>query len=130
MALFKKSTGNGLFQKAEPKLAKRHGAPQADPANFPTSEDLDRGEGFDDAPQDEPDADTRFLHYGERVNLQSSFMASAEYEHASGTLIVTFHHGGATTYTGVPAHVALELTKAPSAGSYYNSHIKGRYPAS
>src|SRR5262245_34124905 len=43
MALFKKSSGGGLFKKAETKLAKRHGAPAQPAANFPTSEDLAQG---------------------------------------------------------------------------------------
>lgn len=137
MALFKKSGSGGLFKKAETKLTKRHGAPaEVPPAGFPTSEDLARGDAFadmageqafDDA-QQEPDADTRFLEYGESVHLSSNFLASADYQRDTRTLNVTFQHGGAKTYVGVPPHVALELIKATSPGTYYNGHIKGRYP--
>ncbi len=46
----------------------------------------------------------------------------------SGTLIVKWAKGNKTSeYSGVPEHVAEQLSKAPSVGNMINSEIKGQY---
>lgn len=134
MALFKKtpvskkSTGSGLFKKAEPaKLRARHGSEEVPAAGFPTSEDIRMGQT---SATDQPgaDPDTRFLQ-GERVSLQSSNVAWCEYDESTQSLKVGFNNGAAYAYAGVPSHVALGLLHADSPGSYVGTTLRGRYHA-
>lgn len=57
----------------------------------------------------------------------SSTLRSADYDNRTATLLIMFHHGGRYRYHGVPRTVYDALLQAPSKGSYFDSHIKGRY---
>lgn len=52
-----------------------------------------------------------------------------EYNPEAETLALEFRSGDYYQYSKIPAAVYQELTNAPSPGSYYNHHIKGRYPS-
>lgn len=56
----------------------------------------------------------------------SSHITSVSYDEDTSTLIVGFKNGS-YEYSGVPAQVANGFTDAPSAGSYLESAIKGKY---
>lgn len=56
---------------------------------------------------------------------QSSFIQYAEYDR--GTLMIRFHQGDVYHYYNVPLQVAVSLIAAPSAGTYYNAHIKTQF---
>lgn len=58
----------------------------------------------------------------------SSFIASATYNEAEGTLDITMKRGGVTyRYEDVEAYVFNDLIKAESAGAFYTRKIKGQY---
>ena len=60
------------------------------------------------------------------IPVSSSNISSIGYE--SGTLYVSFHHGGLYAYSGVPESVYRGLMSASSHGSFLHNHIKGVYP--
>ncbi len=58
----------------------------------------------------------------------SSNVTTIGYDTESQDLLVYWSKGGkVSAYAGVPEHVALELTRAPSVGSMINSDIKPYY---
>ncbi len=59
--------------------------------------------------------------------LDSSNIASADHDPATGDLRVTFKNGSTYIYSNVPEHVVEGLHSAESAGGYLNSQIKGQY---
>ncbi len=59
--------------------------------------------------------------------LDSSNIASADHDPATGDLRVTFKNGSTYVYADVPEDVAAGLHSAESAGQYLNSEIKGQY---
>jgi hypothetical protein len=61
--------------------------------------------------------------------LQSSALASADWDPDSGVLTVVFRNGRSYQYAGVPESVFLGLLQAPSAGQYYKSAIERTYSA-
>lgn len=74
----------------------------------------------------------------EREPVKSSNIASVGYDPARKVLEVEFSSGGVFQYTGVePEHHVRLINagkpgwdrKAPSAGKYFHSHIRGKYPA-
>jgi hypothetical protein len=65
----------------------------------------------------------------ERKHVASSVIRSLGYEPASRALDVEFHTGRIYQYHRVPAREFHALTTAPSIGSYFNRHIRERYPA-
>jgi len=60
-------------------------------------------------------------------DVQSSALRSVGYAAGSQTLAITFESGSTYEYSGVPRHVYEELLSAPSKGTYFNTHVKGRY---
>ncbi|MGH3098054.1 MAG: KTSC domain-containing protein [Streptosporangiales bacterium] len=62
----------------------------------------------------------------QRKRVRSSVLASVGYE--SGTLEVEVRGGNVYQYFIVPRHVYEELMAAPSHGSFFNTHIRDRYP--
>lgn len=127
MALFKKtptskkSSGGGLFKRAETKTHKRHGE-QVPAAGFPTSEDVK-----DDGAIEQPEGPS--IELGDRIELASSNLSWAEYDDSTQVLKIGFHSGHVWSYSGVPHFVAVGLTQAPSAGTFFNNDIRGRYAA-
>lgn len=59
--------------------------------------------------------------------LSSSLISRIVHDEGARTLRVTFRHGPAYVYFDVPREAFEALRDAPSAGRYYNLHIKGRY---
>jgi hypothetical protein len=64
----------------------------------------------------------------ERTPVRSSNIRSVGYDLASRMLEVEFHSGGLYDYSGVPETIYQGLMRAASKGSYFQDHIKGRYP--
>jgi hypothetical protein len=59
--------------------------------------------------------------------LNSSALASAEYDPWTHTLWITFRSGRTYTLHGVPEHHYRGLLHAASPGAYFNRHLRGRY---
>lgn len=59
--------------------------------------------------------------------INSSVLAWADYDPDSHTLRLTFRSGRTYTLRGVPAYHYTGLIRAGSPGSYFNTHLKGRY---
>lgn len=59
------------------------------------------------------------------IAVDSSNLCSVGYE--NGTLYITFHSGGAYSYSGVPEYVYTELLNAPSKGRYFHAYIRNVY---
>jgi len=57
----------------------------------------------------------------------SSNIESIRYEDEQSILEVTFLNGGVYQYYDVPAHIAQELERADSKGSFLASAIKGHF---
>lgn len=62
-----------------------------------------------------------------KVELSSSSIASVEYFPSTQTLQVVLRSGSVYQYFDVPEPVFDEFVKAGSAGTYFNSAIKGVY---
>jgi uncharacterized membrane protein len=63
------------------------------------------------------------------IRLNSSAIRAAAYDPATRRMYLWFPNNGPYTFYGVPYHVFQGLISASSAGSYYNSRIKGKYSA-
>ena len=64
----------------------------------------------------------------DRTPVRSSNIRSVGYDLASRMLEVEFHSGGLYHYSGVPETIYQGFMQAASKGSYFQNHIKGRYP--
>ncbi len=62
-----------------------------------------------------------------QTTLNSSNLASAEYDADKQVLIIQFHNGTRYAYQDVPLRVFLELEKSESPGKYFNSFVRGKY---
>lgn len=62
-----------------------------------------------------------------RQSVRSRNIRSIGYDDVSQTLEIEFHSGGIYQYVNVPKSVYDNLMQAPSHGSYFSRHIKGRY---
>ncbi len=58
---------------------------------------------------------------------RSSVLESADYDPEACTPDITFRTGRRYTYVHVPEHVFDALIAAPSAGEYFNTHIRDHY---
>lgn len=58
---------------------------------------------------------------------RSSVIDRAYYDTDTRVLGVVFQNGRCYRYNGVPAGIAAGLGQAPSAGAFFNEHIKGVY---
>jgi hypothetical protein len=61
------------------------------------------------------------------LRLDSSAITAVEYDLATWKLDVTFTSGRRYTYFDVPEWEYEGLINAPSAGEYFNGHIRGEY---
>ena len=59
--------------------------------------------------------------------VNSSAIASIDYNSESREMYVSFHETGNYTYYDVPEEVYLEFLHAKSVGQYFNIYIKDRY---
>lgn len=60
--------------------------------------------------------------------MNSSAIEAVGYEPQTRMMKIRFTGGRAYDFCGVPEHVHRGLMNAPSKGTYYNDHIKDRYP--
>jgi lysyl-tRNA synthetase class 2 len=58
------------------------------------------------------------------VSVESSTLDAVAYDEASSTLGVRFKNGGEYEYSGVPESVYRGILAAPSAGKYFQTHVK------
>jgi hypothetical protein len=63
----------------------------------------------------------------ERIQVESSNIASIGYAPHTETLEIEFLHGGLYQYYDVPKHVYDELMAADSHGRYFNAYVKPTY---
>lgn len=59
--------------------------------------------------------------------IESSMMSFANYDARSRQLTITFRGGSRYVYFDVPRAVYEDLRAAPSAGRYFDAHIRDRY---
>jgi hypothetical protein len=59
--------------------------------------------------------------------VSSSNLASVGYDGTISVLEVEFHSGAVYQYFDVPEQHYTGLINAPSAGQYFNAHVKGHY---
>jgi hypothetical protein len=61
------------------------------------------------------------------TSLNSSALASAEYDDETQVLDVTFTSGQSYSFSGVPVEIYEGLASASSPGRYYHQNVKGVY---
>ena len=93
--------------------------PEQPPIRPGISLDLDLGRLLQEAQR--PDLD------GTMKPVASSSLAAAGYNLKSGEMAVEFTDGRLYHYTGVPVETFDGLTSAASAGTYFNSAIRGQF---
>ena len=62
------------------------------------------------------------------IPVSSSAMVAVGYDPQIRRMTITFVQGHAYDFCGVPQRVYEELMRAASKGTYYNEHIRDRYP--
>ena len=62
------------------------------------------------------------------VTVRSSSLAQVAYDGRRAMLQVEFRDGAVYQYATVPIQTYRDLLRATSKGSYFNLHIRGRYP--
>ncbi len=62
-----------------------------------------------------------------RQKVNSSDIATIEYDPTTQTLAIEFHATGWYRYFSVPAAVHDELSRTPSPGKFFRQQIKGKY---
>jgi len=60
--------------------------------------------------------------------VDSSAILRIRYQPQGGTLLVTFVSGKTYAYDGVPAPIYEAFLAAESHGTFFNDHIRDRYP--
>ncbi|HOE43142.1 MAG TPA: KTSC domain-containing protein [Rhodoferax sp.] len=63
----------------------------------------------------------------EMIRVSSSAISAVGYEPSTQQMTIKFTQGQSYTFCRVPAAVFDGLMRSGSKGSYYDSHIKGRY---
>jgi len=61
------------------------------------------------------------------IPVDSSLIRSVTYD-TDATLTVRFHSGAVYRYFTVPRRILEALLAAPSKGTYFNRHIRERFP--
>jgi len=61
------------------------------------------------------------------IHVNSSAIQSAGYDPDTQQMKVKFNQGQTYNFCRVPEHIFKGLISAASKGTYYNSHIRGRY---
>jgi hypothetical protein len=62
------------------------------------------------------------------IRVNSSAMTAIGYDSLSRRMKIRFTQGHIYDFCGVPQYIFDGLMRASSKGSYYNDHIKDRYP--
>lgn len=62
-----------------------------------------------------------------RISVASSNIKSIGHDPETKTLEVEFSNGGLYQYDGVDAEAHAALVNAPSVGSHFAAHIRGKY---
>ena len=60
-------------------------------------------------------------------DLASTFLSRATFDDETGDLDVSTNSGKTYTFRNVPQSVVEGLRDAPSPGTYFHDHLKGRY---
>lgn len=63
----------------------------------------------------------------EMIPISSSAIEAAGYDSISRVMVIVFTSGENYTFCGVPRSIFEGLVSAGSAGTYFNSMIRGRY---
>lgn len=63
----------------------------------------------------------------EMIRVSSSAIAAIGYDESTMRMQIRFNGGHTYTFCRVPLNVFNGLLRASSKGSYYDTHIKGRY---
>ena len=63
----------------------------------------------------------------DRVDFDSTTLASATYDHQQNQLQVDFRDGSRYTYSAVTPAVFQDLVTSPSKGKFFNRQIRGRF---
>ena len=63
----------------------------------------------------------------DRVDFDSTTLASATYDHQQNQLQVDFRDGSRYAYSAVTSAVFQGLVSSPSKGKFFNRHIRGRF---
>ncbi|MEP7245275.1 MAG: KTSC domain-containing protein [Gammaproteobacteria bacterium] len=64
----------------------------------------------------------------EMIRVSSSAIAAVGYDTSVRRMKITFQQGHTYDFCNVPATVFEGLMRAASKGSYYNEHIREKYP--
>ncbi|HEY0661394.1 MAG TPA: KTSC domain-containing protein [Lysobacter sp.] len=64
----------------------------------------------------------------EMIRVASSAISAIGYDPATRQMKIRFVQGHTYDFCGVPEKVFKRLLNARSKGSYYNEHIRDRYP--
>ena len=70
------------------------------------------------------------MSHPNRTEFRSSLLASAQYLADERALLLTFASGEVYRYDSVERSLFDGLLRAPSAGSYFNRNLRGRFPCS
>ena len=63
-----------------------------------------------------------------QVRVDSTTLAAAAYDDRCAILRLDFRDGARYTYSGVSPELFRDLLRATSKGSFFNRHIRGRFP--
>lgn len=64
----------------------------------------------------------------EMIRINSSAIAAVGYDPDAARMKITFVQGHTYDFCRVPSHIFEGLLKARSKGTFYNDHIRDRYP--
>ena len=64
----------------------------------------------------------------DRVDFDSTTLASATYDHRQNQLHVDFRDGSRYIYSTVAATLFRDLVASSSTGKFFNQHIRGQFP--
>jgi hypothetical protein len=64
----------------------------------------------------------------EMTAVRSSAIRAVGYDPSRMHMRIVFQQGHSYDFCRVPAHIYHGLMEAPSKGTYYNDHIKDKYP--
>ncbi|QYD69012.1 KTSC domain-containing protein [Paraburkholderia edwinii] len=64
----------------------------------------------------------------EMILVRSRAIRAVGYDPSTMHMRIRFKQGDAYDFCGVPAHIYQGLMDASSKGTYYNDHIRDKYP--
>ena len=62
------------------------------------------------------------------IVIKSNAIEAVGYDSQTLEMKIRCKHGSTYDFCGVPAHIFRGLLDAASPGTYYNTHIRDRYP--